>query len=464
MKKLYIILFLIFSLHAEENDSLDEVDDCFGQDSFTEILDTACTCYKIGKVDFRGNCWFESRRLQAALDIHTDDELTQDEIFERVIWLNKNPFHNTQAIFSINDSILNVEFVTKDRFPVRLYFGSDNTGIKTTDQIRLFWGLNWGNALGLDDLLNYQYTHSPDFRNLQAHTAKYDGFLSWKHQLTFFGGYTTIHPDISGIPTNGQNSQTSFRYIIPLKPLSSSLKQEFAFGYDWKYLNSPLLFFGGAIDQLPPISKTIVNVDQFFFGYSLEKFFQNLWLSYKIEVLVSPFKWYPYQSNQEYSRLRNGAKSRYIYTRVKLNQLYFLPYGFELLTFIRGQASSNTLVFSEEYGLGGYDTVRGFRENAFLADNAVNVNVELHFPRFFIFPGISNTFTFLTFFDYGFGHNYTPFLNEDHTQNLISAGIGVRYVIGSNVKLRADYGFKLNKDSFFKDNLGRFSLGGALSF
>ena len=52
---------------------------------------------------------------------------------------------------------------TRDRFPLRLYAGYDNSGNVATGRDRWNLGFNSGNALWLDGVLSYRFTSSDDF-------------------------------------------------------------------------------------------------------------------------------------------------------------------------------------------------------------------------------------------------------------------------------------------------------------
>lgn len=58
----------------------------------------------------------------------------------------------------------------------------------------------------------------------------------------------------------------------------------------------------------------------------------------------------------------SGAVNHYIYSRIAISDFFTLPKNFGLFGEFRGQISNQNLVPSEQFGLGGYDTVRGYAE------------------------------------------------------------------------------------------------------
>jgi hemolysin activation/secretion protein len=161
-------------------------------------------------------------------------------------------------------------------------------------------------------------------------------------------------------------------------------------------------------------------------------------------ITFSPWKnLLPFQSTTAYNQLRNGSHVRYGYLRLSASHRYQLPSKCVLVGLLRGQGATGALPTSEQFGLGGADTVRGYYEQQFVADNAVLLNLEFYSPPLSLFKGKKNELTFLAFFDYGWGYNYEFSAPEFETQSLYGIGPGLRYDILPNFSLRLDYGFQL---------------------
>ena len=107
---------------------------------------------------------------------------------------------------------------------------------------------------------------------------------------------------------------------------------------------------------------------------------------------------------------------------------------------------------TEQYGLGGYNTVRGYDERAANGENAYVFNTELRTPPGSIFKIFGNqevddSIQFLAFFDYGFTGNIKPPSGSTTQQDfwLMSVGPGLRYNIDRFVSVRFDWGFQLHR-------------------
>ncbi|MGM3305136.1 ShlB/FhaC/HecB family hemolysin secretion/activation protein [Anabaena sp. WFMT] len=110
---------------------------------------------------------------------------------------------------------------------------------------------------------------------------------------------------------------------------------------------------------------------------------------------------------------------------------------------VRGdlQFADRRLVSLEQFRLGGQASVRGYRQDALLADNGVSGSVELRLP-ITRFPEIKGLLQVIPFFDVGTG--WKNFEGADLKPNpLVSAGLGLRFQMGESLDARLDWGIPL---------------------
>jgi hemolysin activation/secretion protein len=162
--------------------------------------------------------------------------------------------------------------------------------------------------------------------------------------------------------------------------------------------------------------------------------------------------------------LRRHAKPRYIYGTLSLGKIYTFSSKESIAGTLRAQGTPNALIPSEQFGLGGFSTVRGYEENVFISDNGVCANFELRTRPISFFKKAKDELKFLAFMDYGWGYNYHAFDGIKKTATLWGTGLGARYNINPYLSFRADYGFKLHHVSFDDNKLGQWHLGGTASY
>ncbi len=409
----------------------------------------------LGTVECRGNRWFSDALLKSYISGKKGEVLNNDGLLNDVAWMNRNPFRNTNiALKSAQDPMeVDLQLITRDSFPLRVYVGADNTGTSATGRAREFAGITWGNVFGLDHRFTYQYTTDSHFHRFQAHTFQYLAPLPWRHQLFMYGGLSWIHPDIRPFDSKGNSGQFSLRYTIPWNPLYTGLLNELTWGFDFKRMNNDLFFTGNEIDVdlIVPLTTHEVNLTQAVLGYSFAKQYPHHRAKFDIEIFMSPASWLPDQSHRDYNELRTGAKPQYAYTKLAFGNIWSLPRKFGMSFLSRAQLATTNLLPSEQFGLGGYDTVRGYQERQVNVDNVLCLNLEFHSPKwpiFGTFSSVKDEFMLLLFADYGLGRNCNLLPGEELNQYLIGIGPGLRYSIAPYFSARVDYGFPLHKTQF----------------
>jgi hemolysin activation/secretion protein len=130
-----------------------------------------------------------------------------------------------------------------------------------------------------------------------------------------------------------------------------------------------------------------------------------------------------------------------------------LPWGMLARARLVGQYATENLLQSEQLGFGGHDTVRGYQERIFRGDSGWLFSAELYSPpmhplsAFVPSWGLKDELRFLVFTDWGSGSAKREVTSDpfDDKQTLGSVGVGLRYDISDNFRLRVDWGFQLEE-------------------
>lgn len=153
---------------------------------------------RLGCVRSTCNQYFSSERLEGYVRTSSGDRIRADSLTNDLNWINRNPFRTTNLVFtpSTSDGHTDIELVTRDQFPWRLYSGADNTGIAQSGHNRFFVGFNWGNVFGLDHIFTYQFTTGSHYSEFWAHSGDYTAPLPWRHTIDLYGGYSEVRADL----------------------------------------------------------------------------------------------------------------------------------------------------------------------------------------------------------------------------------------------------------------------------
>jgi hemolysin activation/secretion protein len=133
--------------------------------------------------------------------------------------------------------------------------------------------------------------------------------------------------------------------------------------------------------------------------------------------------------------------------------------NFNFSFFSKIQLSSVNLLPSEQLGIGGYYSVRGFDEHEFNEDNGVVLSSEMTLPPFGIIKYMSkkkikDSIQLLGFIDYAVGWPHRRVKGEARSRYLLGAGPGLRYVIENFLSVRLDWGYRLHKKRGSKLHFG----------
>ena len=229
----------------------------------------------VNYVAVSGNRWFSTRSIQSRMNVASGEQIQERDLLNGGAWINRNPFIHADVIVSKGNEAgtADVEIAAQDRFPARFYAGTDNTGTSVSGNTRFYTGLNW--SLGLSNLFTYQFTSGYDFPEFLSHLINWTVFLPYKHEVSLYGGYATIHPTIDSFSSKGEDWQASMRYTIPFKPLSAPFAQQIAFGADYKQTNSSLFFLGAVSSSPIPVAQKRADLFQFYLSCQGEDAWEN---------------------------------------------------------------------------------------------------------------------------------------------------------------------------------------------
>jgi hemolysin activation/secretion protein len=141
---------------------------------------------------------------------------------------------------------------------------------------------------------------------------------------------------------------------------------------------------------------------------------------------------------------RLGAGNDFTRFNTDIFYIHSIKKGRYLLLHGTGQLSSAPLPVSEQFGLGGSDSVRGYSQSEYLGDDGYLTSAEL---RESVFDRKSTHVQLLAFFDHGRAKLQSPLLTERPHRTMDGTGVGARASLGRHLTLRVDLGFPLSGDN-----------------
>ena len=247
---------------------------------------------------------------------------------------------------------------------------------------------------------------------------------------------------LPGFDQSGESWQTSMGLIrhITRRPNEDA---SWTMGVDFKSTNNNLEFSGQTV------SASTADLLQLRLGYNhfLRMTEIDEYALLNTAIFVGPGGGATSAHNEAaFQSIRPGSSPNYVYgtLRIEESRLLGRNNNWQLVSRFTGQTASERLLFSEMLGLGGFDTIRGFDQRAYNADNGWIANFEFG-PRTQRWNSSNDTRVWrnFAFCDLGNGYLNSPLPGEDASTFTMSTGLGTRFQIGNRLICRADYGYGL---------------------
>lgn len=396
---------------------------------------------RMGNLEIAKHAYFKKERLAYYWKIKPDEILRYDKMLRGLQMMNKNLDREVKATLhaGAKPGTTDVLLTPETQFPLHFMGSFDNEGTVATGRSRTGLGIRHNNFLGRDDTLISGYTFGRDFSGTYnyhllplnyAGTALLSGYSrSVSHPTKEFTAY--------GLHSQAKISSLSLRHDI--------YKKE-------KYFGSLSAGFE-AKDKTTWANTGVYNRDRLrIFNVGGNFIFQDnrgtTSFSPEFSQGVDAFGASP-KVNPLASR---NAKPVFSKLNLELQHKGFLPFQLQANIRSKAQVASTKLTPQEAFTLGGIDSVRGYPDGDYLADNAVSTSMELLIPSIFLpynwrLPyaekPLREQISSLIFIDYGWGKRRGALAAEKHSVNLVSAGCGLRFNLFNQFSLRLEWGFPL---------------------
>lgn len=417
---------------------------------------------KLETIRVRGTRRLNPNYVRSRLAIATGKPLNQKKLVEALQLLQRNPLiKNISAELGAGlrpgTSILEVKVTEAQTRSVQAIL--DNNRTPTIGSFQRQVQLNDANLLGLGDGLSIAYANTDgsdswDFSYTLPVNAR-NGTL----QLNYSTSSTKVIEkpfDLLDIDGNSQEYGITFR-----QPILQTPTQELALGITANRRDSDIGYLKALVGERFPYpspgaedGKTKVSAVRLFQEWTQRSDRQVIAARSQFSLGVNVFDATTNDTDPDTEFFAWRGQAQWV--RV------LAP---ETLLLVRGnlQLADRALLPSEQIGVGGQGTVRGYRQDLLLADNGFLASMELQYPILRI-PQIQGVLQITPFIDFGSAWNTssagrTPL--EDET--LVSTGLGLLWKQSDRLTARFDWGIPLvsvssgEKDSWQENGLS-FSI------
>lgn len=379
------------------------------------------------------------RRLQpnyikSRIALATTKPLNKDRLIDALKLLRQNPLiqdikAELAAGLRPGKNVLKITVTEARTFNAE--FALDNRRSPSVGTIRRQAVINQANLLGRGDDLQVSYANT---NGSHEGTLRYVWPLNPRNgTLSFNFGISHAHVIEEPFDVLDINSKSSFAELTYRQPIVQTPTREIALGATLSRQRTRTTLLDGEI----PYPTLGADGDGIVKVMALRLFQEATWRS-STEILAL-------RSQFSFGLGILGATvnddqpdSRYVSWRGQAQWIKLLAPETTLL--LRGdvQLSTSSLLSIEQFGIGGLDSVRGYRQDAQIGDSGLFASAEVRLPIWRL-PKQNGLLQLAPFVDFGTVWNSNNQPNPT-PRNLLSAGLGLRFQLGDRFSARLDWG------------------------
>jgi hemolysin activation/secretion protein len=381
---------------------------------------------KMGDLKVEGNKWFSGPLLAKYIHVKKNELLNIFTLQKDMLRLNQSPDLEVTAVVSPGKDPASTDIVlkVKDSFPHHIGANLDNQGTRLVGKYRTSLALRSTNCLGVFDSLAVNTLVSADSSGeFVSYTFPIDtygtrlGFDLTNFDMKLGREYRDL--DITG------RTQVYSPHISSEIYLSEAIQAYSDVGIDIKSVKRKT---AGTVDtndklRMPYASVDISRMDAWLGGGQTVV---SPRLSFNAgHFLGASTRKHPYAS-------RPGTGGFFVKYEQTMKRFQRVSANTIVSANSRLQAASRTLPSSEQFQVGGANSVRGYPEGEYMADTGATLNAEwVLFVKQHIQP--------VLFLDIGAGNLKRTGEAERSNKFLMGAGAGVRFQWGRNFYMRLDW-------------------------
>jgi hemolysin activation/secretion protein len=378
----------------------------------------------VGRLHVKGSRYFSLNKIKEQAPSLAPGQVPNfKRIKHDIIALNQWP--DRQIIPTLlpgtRPQTVDVDLNVKDTLPLHGSLSLDNRYSPDTTPLRIDGSVSYDNLWQRGDTINMAFQVAPQRPNdALVFTGSYLARVPNNDWLTFlFYGLVSN----SKVSTVGSTNVVGRGHVLGIRAITDlaggdGFYDTLSSGIDYKEFDQDVSLAGATLPSPVTYYPITASYSANWQGDHAETQF-DIGPTLSIRGLGS--------SPSEFDTKRYKAESNFIYVRGDLSRQQDLPGAFQIYVKAQGQVSNQSLVNSEQFSLGGQDTVRGYLESEVLADEAIAGSVEIRSPPLeqYLGPDVNSWRVFL-FTDCGWGAIVDPLPDQQPNFTLLSAGAGTR--------------------------------------
>jgi hemolysin activation/secretion protein len=338
----------------------------------------------VGRLRVHGSRYFDINQIKREVPSLAEGKLIDfTQAQHDLVGLNQLPDRRITPVIQagVVPGTMDVDLNVKDTFPLHGSLELNNRYSEDSPSLRLNGSVSYNNLWQLGQSAGGSFQVSPqDVSKVQVYTGFYSIPDPLNDNVSFTLQGTKQNSNVStlgALDVIGKGELFSLNTNFKL-PTIGDYFQNFTFGIAYKKFNQNVEILPGSATPATAASQTPTNYLPLTFDYSGTVVGKNFLTDLDLQVVLN----IPGigSSATQFDNNRFDAETAFIYLRGNISQTEDLPHDFQLFGKLAGQVADSPLINSEQFSVGGLDTVRGYLESEVLGDDAVVGNFEFRLP------------------------------------------------------------------------------------
>ncbi|MGH7197788.1 MAG: ShlB/FhaC/HecB family hemolysin secretion/activation protein, partial [Candidatus Omnitrophota bacterium] len=337
-----------------------------------------------------------------------------------------------------------VQVQIEDRRPFHLTVDFNNYGTRLTGEERVGFTIQHDNLFGMmDELTTRIQAGNGAFSTGMDYNIPVSGDYINGPRLgfAFSRGDVDLSGDFKALNVEGESTTYSPYFKYPAL-VRDNFRTDLRVGYDHKVVENRALDVETSQDDIRLAYAGVTFEEN-------DKWGKTFWPN----AIHFGLPWFGATDKNDEGLTRAHSGAPFTIYRSSIDRYQYLPYNSLLILHGSMQMASDKLPPSEQFQLGGVNSVRGYPQGEFLGDHGWTFSSELLVPAFFVDPRFKLTnekrplredLRLLAFYDYGSADLKGTLPGEVSKKDLNSVGVGLRLRIYDRFNARVEYAIPIS--------------------
>ena len=406
------------------------------QDAQRGFIVLKVTESRVGQLRVKGSRYFDLANIKRSAPSLKEGSLPNfKEVTKDIVSLNRWPDRRVTPSLraGVAPGTIDIDLNVEDTLPLHGSAEINNRQSPSTTSLRESYSLRHDNLWQLGHSMTVTYQDAPlNRKDAMVISGSYLARTSydWLSVLLYgLKSYSSV-ATVGGANVIGPGEVIGGRAVLTL-PTKGELFHTLSLGIDYKHFAQTLRLGSDAFDSPVTYAPLVAG-----YGATWQGDGRLTQLNASVTTGLRGIG----SSPIEFGVKRFNATGSFIHLNADLAHTHELPEGFQFFGKVQGQAADQPLVSSEQFSIGGQDSVRGYLESEVLGDYGVAGTLELRSPNLapYFEQKLENPlgqavkfnafedWRFFAFADAGHVRIHDPLIDQKAQFDLASYGIGTR--------------------------------------